>query len=160
SRSSGRACGKRMARMGRTYLDVCSLVNQLVEKAEITMAHRTAGSHLRTASARSRVTGRFPVVLFDDERVVIVGPIERPFDGAAVDEVGGSRGAAHARPRLHVRADAGPRGGLVEAGAEGRDVEVEVPRVAEEVLALQVLVVLEQEVVVLPEAILLRCALG
>src|SRR5262249_27246725 len=89
----------------------------------------------------------------------VVRPVEGPLDGAAVDEEGGGRGDARARPRLHVGTDARPRGRFVEAGAEGRDVEVEVPRVAEEAVALQGLVILEQEVVVLPESILLRGAL-
>src|SRR3989442_4179607 len=118
TRSSGRACGKRKARSGRTYIDVRSLVNQLVEKVETTTAHRRAGSQRRTRSARSRVMMRVPVLLLDDEGIVVVRPVEGPLDRATIDEEGGGGGDAHARPRLHVHPDARLRGGGVEAGPE------------------------------------------
>ena len=102
---------------------------------------------------------RVPVLL-DDESIVVVRPVESSLDRAAIDEERGRRRDTHARPRLHVHPDARPRRGVVEAGPERRDVEVEVARVAEEALALEVIVILEEEVVVLPEPILLRGALG
>src|SRR2546425_11233707 len=101
---------------------------------------------------------RVPVLLLDDEGIVVVRPVEGPLDRATIDEEGGGGGDAHARPRLHVHPDARLRGGVVEAGPERRDVEGEVARVAEEALALEAGGILEEEVVVLPRPILLRGA--
>src|SRR5438552_9605406 len=124
----------------------------------MTMAHRKAGHQRRTRSARSRVMMRVPVLL-DDESIVEVRPVESSLDRAAIDEERWRRRDTHARPRLHVHPDARPRRRVIEAGPESRDVEVELARVAEEALALEVIVILEEEVVVLPEPILLRGAL-
>src|SRR5207244_8791930 len=59
-----------------------------------------------------------------------------------------------ARSRLDVLADAREGRGIVQAGCERGQVEPELARVAEEALPLEVLAVLEEDVVVLPEPLL------
>src|ERR671930_335428 len=97
------------------------------------MVSRSPGS---AGAARARRVGG---MLFDDERVVVV------------DAVGESPGA---RTGLDVLADAREGGGIVEAGGERAQIEPELARVAEQALALEVLVVLEEDVVVFPEPLL------
>src|SRR5262249_45366581 len=98
-------------------------------------------------------------VLLDGERVVVVRPLERTLDATAVDEDGGCRLDAQVRTCADVLGDASHGGGIVETGPELRDVEVEVARVAEEAVAVERLLMLEEQVVVLPEPILLAGAL-
>src|SRR5262249_27726323 len=112
-----------------------------------------------SAPAPSRLRGAPLGVLLDDEREIVVRPLERALDATAVDEDGGRRLDAQARTRADVLRDAGHGGGVVEAGAELRDVEAEVARVAEEAVAVEGLLMLEEQVVVLPESILLTGAL-
>src|SRR5919197_947617 len=113
------------------------------------MVSRSPGS---AGAARAlRVGG----MLFDDERVLVVDAVgESPRDRAPIEEE--RRGAVDsgARSRLDVLADAREGGGIVEAGGERAQIEPELARVAEQALALEVLVVLEEDVVVLPEPLL------
>ena len=60
--------------------------------------------------------------------------------------------AERACPRATSAAMRSMRRGIVEAGAERRDVEADVARVAEQAVAVERLLILEQQVVVLPEA--------
>src|SRR5439155_19167633 len=111
----------------------------------------------RSAAALGGV--RLASLLLDDERVVVVRPVQLARDGPAVDEERRRRVDAGAVADVHVLADARPGGGIVETSAKRREVEAEVPRVAEQALALEVLVILEQHVVVLPEPPLVARAL-
>src|SRR5439155_1123876 len=127
-------------------------------------AYSPARTSARTAARRlSRPPGsagalrpaRLPGMLLDDERVVVVDAVgERADDRAPVEEERRGGVDPDPRPGLDVLADARARGRVVQAGAERLHVEPELACVAEEALALEVLVVLEQDVVVLPEAVL------
>src|SRR3989442_2682954 len=113
-----------------------------------------------SGSAGALRTAR-PGMLLDDERVVVVDAIgERAGDRASIEEERRGGVDPDARAGLDVLADARARRRVVEAGSERLHVEPELARVAEEALALEVLVVLEEDVVVLPEPSLPARALG
>src|SRR5579885_2964917 len=98
-----------------------------------------------------------PRVLFDGERVVVIRALERPVHRAPVDEQRRRRTDADAGGDVARDARAGLR--RVEAGAERWNVQRKVARVAEEAVAIERALVLEERVVVLPEAVLLAGAL-
>src|SRR5678815_202828 len=95
----------------------------------------------------------------DRDRVVVVVPVERARDAPAVDEDGRCRLDAERAAGSDVLAHAIQRFGSIEAGPEAPHVEAELAREAEQVLARQAGLILEQQVVVLPELALLRRAL-
>src|SRR5213596_2279266 len=98
-------------------------------------------------SAGALRAARLPGMLLDDERVVVVDAVgERADDRAPVEEERRGGVDPDPRPGLDVLADARARGWVVQAGAERPHVEPELAGVAEEALALEVLVVLEQDV--------------
>src|SRR5207249_11239361 len=137
--------------------------------AERTGARRFQRRHAARARMLSRPPGsagalraaRLPGMLLDDERVVVVDAVgERADDRAPVEEERRGGVDPDPRPGLDVLADARARRRVVEARGERLHVEPELARVAEEALALEVLVVLEEDVVVLPEPSLPARALG
>src|SRR3989441_6388834 len=106
-------------------------------------------------SAGALRAARRPGMLLDDERVVVVDAVgERPGDRPAVEEERRGGIDPGARAGLDVLADAREGRGVVQAGCERGQIEPELARVAEEALPLEVLVVLEEDVVVLPEPLL------
>src|SRR2546427_8353663 len=106
-------------------------------------------------SAGALRAARLPGMVLDDGRVVVVDAAgDRAGSRRAVEEGRGGGLAPAARPRLDVLADAREGRGIVQAGCERGQVEPELARVAEEALPLEVLVVLEEDVVVLPEPLL------
>src|SRR2546428_6308431 len=106
-------------------------------------------------SAGALRAARRPGMLLDDERVVVVDAVgERPGDRPAVEEERRGGIDPGARAGLDVLADAREGRGVVQAGCERGQVEPELARVAQEALPLEVLVVLEEDVVVLPEPLL------
>src|SRR5262249_53580775 len=104
-----------------------------------------------SAPAPRRLRGARLGVLLDDDGEVVVRTLERSLDPPSVDEDGGRRLDAEAGAGADVLRDAGHRGGVVEAGPELGDVEVEVARIAEQAVAVERLLMLEEQVVVLPE---------
>src|SRR5437867_944494 len=119
-------------------------------------AQMMAGSQRRSDSIGSRPpasarAGRTVRVLLDDERVVVVVAVQGTRHRPAVDEERRGRVDSGARARLHVLADTGAGRRVVEAGAEVRDVEAHVAGVAEEARALELFVVVEEDVLLLPE---------
>src|SRR5262249_58799244 len=104
------------------------------------------------APAPRRLGGARLGFLLDDDREVVVRTLERSLHPAPVDEDGGRRFDAETCARADVLGDAGHRRGVVEARTELADVEAEVARVAEEALAVERLLMLEELVVVFPEA--------
>src|SRR3989449_7101018 len=106
-------------------------------------------------SAGALRAARLPGMPLDDERVVVVDAVgERPGDRPAVEEERRGGIDPDARSRLDVLADAREGRGIVQAGCERGQVEPELARVAEEALPLEVLAILEEDVVVLPEPLL------
>src|SRR5262249_51719277 len=112
-----------------------------------------------SAPAPRRLEGACLGVFFDDERIVVVGSLERSLDAPPVDEDGGGGFHPEPRARVDVGRDAAHRAGVVETGAEGGDVETEIAPGAEQTVAVEGLLILEEHVVVLPETPLASCAL-
>src|SRR5262245_25518306 len=106
-----------------------------------------------SASARAGTAGPFAVLL-DDEGVVVVVAIERALDRPAVEEDRRRRRDADAGRGRDVLADPRQRRRIVEADAEGAEVEAQLSRVAEQALAIEMLVGLEEDVEVPPEGAL------
>src|SRR5262245_10591296 len=94
---------------------------------------------------------RRELVLFDDERVVVVRGLERAIDDASVEEQCRGRGHPELEPDLDVLDHARSRLGRIETRAERGDLDADVPRVAEQAVAVERLLMLEELIVILPE---------
>src|SRR2546430_14206534 len=119
------------------------------------------GSSFRTRESAATPGGvRLASLLLDDERVVVVCGVERARYLPTVEEQRRRGVDAHAVADVDVLPDTRAGGGVVEAAAKRRELEAELTRVAKETFALEMLVVLEEHVVVLPEPSLLAGAFG
>src|SRR6184192_448609 len=119
------------------------------------------GSSFRTRESAATPGGvRLASLLLDDERVLVVRAVERARYLSTVEEQRRRGVDTHAVADVDVLPDARAGGGIVEAAAKRRELEAELTRVAKETFALEMLVVLEEHVVVLPEPSLLAGAFG